>query len=36
MKKLWVDLVFSLLNFGFGRGFSAHYEGLTQEHFNTL
>lgn len=33
MKKLWVELVFSLLNFGLGRGFSAHYEGLTQEHF---
>lgn len=33
MKKLWIELGFSFLDFGFGRGFSARYEGLTQEHF---
>lgn len=33
MRELWVELVFSLLDFGFGRGFSARFEGLTHEHF---
>lgn len=33
MRELQVELFFSLLGFGFGRGFSARFEGLTGEPF---